>query len=240
MLIGTLYRLLFSADSQEKRLIHSLRNLLGFYPRNIAVYELAFSHRSMAKETAQGISLSNERLEFLGDAVLGAVVADMLFKRFPYRDEGFLTEMRSRIVSRENLKLLAIKIGINEFLQTDAGPGTYRSMYGDAFEALIGAIYLDRGYGQAQKFILQRIIRHHVDLNEIEQTENNFKSRILNWGQKEKHTVVFEVVEEDAKSRLIKIRLLVDQQEVATGTDFVKKKAEQIAAEAACKVLNLL
>jgi ribonuclease-3 len=99
---------------------------------------------------------------------------------------------------------------------------------------------VDRGYSQAQKFILQRIIRHHVDLNEIEQTENNFKSRILNWGQKEKHTVVFEVVEEDAKSRLIKVRLLVDQQEVATGTDFVKKKAEQIAAEAACKVLNLL
>lgn len=240
MLPGTLFRLLFSVDKQEKKLIRSLRNLLGFYPRNIAVYQLAFSHRSIAKETAQGISLSNERLEFLGDAVLGAVVADMLFKRFPYRDEGFLTEMRSRIVSRENLKQLAIKIGINEFLQKDAGPGTYRSMYGDAFEALIGAIYIDRGYHEAQKFILKRIIRNHVDLDEIEQTENNFKSRILNWGQKEKHSVVFEVVEEDAKSKLIKVRLLIDQGEVSTGTDFVKKKAEQIAAEIACKQLDLL
>ena len=213
---------------------------MGFYPRNIAVYQLAFSHKSIAKETVQGISLSNERLEFLGDAVLGTVVADMLFKRFPYRDEGFLTEMRSRIVSRENLKHLAIKIGINEFLQKDTGPGTYRSMYGDAFEALIGAIYLDRGYYHAQHFILKRIIRNHVDLNEIEQTENNFKSRILNWGQKEKHSVVFEVIEEDAKSRLIKVRLVIDQEEVSTGSDFVKKKAEQIAAEVACKQLGIL
>lgn len=236
----TLFRLLISADAQEKKLIRALRNLLGFYPGNIAVYKLAFSHRSLSLETVQGVRLSNERLEYLGDAVLGAIVADLLFKRFPYKDEGFLTEMRSRIVSRENLKNLAVKIGIDELLLKDASPGTYRSMYGDAFEALIGAIYLDKGYKTAQKFILERIIRHHVDLREIEETEKNFKSVILNWGQKEKHSVVFELMEDDLQSRQIKVRLLIDDNEVAIGIDFVKKKAEQIAAEKACKDLGLL
>jgi ribonuclease-3 len=240
MLLKSLFKLLFSSDQQEKNLIRSLRNLLGFYPGNISVYQLAFSHRSISRETDNGVPLSNERLEYLGDAVLGAVVADMLFKKFPYRDEGFLTEMRSRIVSRENLKNLAVKIGIDELLQKEATPGTYRSMYGDAFEALIGAIYLDKGYAKTQNFILERIIRIHVDLHEIEQTEKNFKSLILNWGQREKHSIVFETVEEEQKDRLIKVRLLVDDNEVAVGVDFVKKKAEQIAAQAACTALGLL
>lgn len=240
MFLGTLFRRFLSNDAQEKSLIRALRNLLGFYPGNLSVYKLAFSHRSLALETVHGIRLSNERLEYLGDAVLGAVVADLLFKRFPTRDEGFLTEMRSRIVSRENLKQVAVKIGIDQLLQRDAVPGSYRSMYGDAFEALIGAIYLDKGYKTTHSFIVDRIVKHHVDLQEIEQTENNFKSRILNWGQKEKHSVVFEVLEEDSKSRLIKVRLLIDEQEVSTGTDFIKKKAEQIAAEIACKQLELL
>jgi ribonuclease-3 len=240
MLLKSLFKLLFSSDQQEKNLIRSLRNLLGFYPGNISVYQLAFSHRSISRETDNGVPLSNERLEYLGDAVLGAVVADMLFKKFPYRDEGFLTEMRSRIVSRENLKNLAVKIGIDELLQKEAAIGTYRSMYGDAFEALIGAIYLDKGYTKTQKFILDRIIRIHVDLHEIEQTEKNFKSLILNWGQREKHSIVFETVEEEQKDRLIKVRLLVDDKEVAVGVDFVKKKAEQIAAQAACTTLGLL
>ena len=240
MLLKSLFKLVFSSDKQEKDLIRSLRNLLGFYPNNISVYQLAFSHRSISRETDNGVPLSNERLEYLGDAVLGAVVADMLFKKFPYRDEGFLTEMRSRIVSRENLKNLAVKIGVDELLQKEAAIGTYRSMYGDAFEALIGAIYLDKGYSKTQNFILERIIRIHVDLHEIEQTEKNFKSLILNWGQREKHSIVFETVEEEQKDRLIKVRLLVDDKEVAVGVDFVKKKAEQIAAQAACTTLGLL
>jgi ribonuclease III len=241
LLAGTLYRRFFSKNPEERRLIRSLRYLLGFHPGNLSVYKLAFSHRSLALETANGVRLSNERLEYLGDAVLGAVVAELLFKRFPTRDEGFLTEMRSRIVSRENLKILAVKVGIDELLIRDAVPGSFRSMYGDAFEALIGAIYLDKGYTTTRKFIMNQIIRHHVDLHEIEQTEKNFKSLILNWGQKERHNVVFEVVdEEDQKSRLIKVRLLIDDKEVSTGTDYVKKKAEQIASEIACKELGIL
>lgn len=237
MAFRSLFRRLFPED---RELVHKIRNLTGFYPGNLAVYKLAFSHKSLALETHNGLRLSNERLEYLGDAVLGAIIADLLFKRFPYRDEGFLTEMRAKIVSRENLKQIAIKIGINELLQSDAVPGSYRSMYGDAFEALIGAIYLDKGYDKTRKYILYQIVRNHIDLHEIEQTENNWKSRILNWGQKEKHSVVFEVVEEDTRSRLIYVRLLIDDKEVSTGKDYVKKKAEQIAAETACKQLGLL
>ncbi|MFI5219642.1 MAG: ribonuclease III family protein, partial [Bacteroidia bacterium] len=161
------------------------------------------------------------------------------FKRFPYRDEGFLTEMRSKIVSRENLKLLAMKIGIDKLVQKDAGYGTFRSVYGDAFEAFIGAIYLDKGYNSAKKFILEKIISLHVDLNHLEATESNFKSKILNWAQKGKHNAVFETIEENAHTRLIKVRLIIDDKEISTGQDFSKKKAEQIAAEVACKQLEI-
>lgn len=234
-----LYNYLRHFFSKDKKLISSVRNLAGFYPGNLAVYKLAFCHRSVAKETGKGIKLSNERLEYLGDAVLGAIVADMLFKRFPYRDEGFLTEMRSKIVSRENLKSLALKIGIDKMMQKDAGPGTFRSMYGDAFEAFIGAIYIDKGYKITQRFILDRIISNLVDLNAMEATENNFKSKILNWAQKEKRNAVFETLEENAGTRLIKVRLVIDEKEVSTGLDFSKKKAEQIAAEAACAQLGI-
>jgi ribonuclease-3 len=229
-------RYLFSKD---KIFFSSIKNLTGVCPGNLSLYKLAFSHKSVAKETGKGIKLSNERLEFLGDAVLGSVVAELLFKRFPYRDEGFLTEMRSKIVSRENLKSLAMKIGIDKMVQKDVSTVGFRSMYGDAFEALIGAIYLDKGYKTAQKFILDRIISIHLDLNEMEATELNFKSKVLNWGQKEKHNVVFETLEENSTTRLIKVRLLIDEKEIATGQDFSKKKAEQIAAESACEQLGI-
>ncbi len=240
MAVRTLIRYFLKADTEEKAFIRSLRNLLGFYPGNLSLYKLAFSHRSLALETAGGNRLSNERLEYLGDAVLGTVVADMLFKKYPYKDEGFLTEMRSRIVSREHLKQLAMKIGIDEMLKKNAGPGSYRSMYGDAFEAYIGAIYLDKGYHMTQRYILNHIIRPHVDLEEIVATEKNFKSLILNWGQREKHSIVFETVSEDAKTRLITIRLCIDGEEKAGASDYVKKKAEQIAAEKVCKELGLI
>ena len=221
-------------------MIRSLKNILGFYPGNLAVYRLAFSHRSASPASVNGVQLTNERLEYLGDAILGAIVADMLFRRFPFRDEGFLTEMRSRIVSREHLKNLALKIGIDKYIKTNSGPGMYRSMYGDAFEALIGAIFLDKGYKKAEKFVVDRIFSIHIDLNEIEKSDTNFKSRIINWAQREKKNLVFETLEEGTSSRLIKVRLMIDGTEFATGTDFVKKKAEQIAARIACEQLDII
>ncbi|MBS1763792.1 MAG: ribonuclease III [Bacteroidetes bacterium] len=214
--------------------------MLGFYPRNLSLYKLAFSHRSQSKDVTNGIKHSNERLEYLGDAILGAVIAEMLFRKFPFKDEGFLTEMRSRLVSRDHLKHLAVKLGINQFLKKNNNPDSFRNMYGDALEALIGAIYMDRGYAVVRKFILQRIIEHHVDLEAIFSTETNFKSRILNWAQRNKHTVVFETFEdENANDKLIRVKLMVNGQEVATAMDFVKKKAEQIAAEKACLQLQI-
>jgi len=220
-------------------MLRSLKNILGFYPKNIAVYKLAFSPRSAPSASVNGMQLSNERLEFLGDAVLGSVVADLLFRRFPFRDEGFLTEMRSRIVSRENLKNLALKIGLDKYVKNSSGPGMYRSMYGDAFEALIGAVFVDKGYEFAQKFIVGRILNIHVDLNDIEKADTNFKSRIINWAQREKKNLVFETVDEGIGGKLIKVRLLIDGTEISTGEDFVKKKAEQIAAGKACEKLDI-
>ena len=226
--------------SENRSLLRSLHSLLGFYPRNLSLYKLAFSHRSQAKDTTNGIKHSNERLEYLGDAILGAVIAEMLFRKFPFKEEGFLTEMRSRLVSREHLKHLAIKLGINQFIKKNSTPDSFRNMYGDALEALIGAIYKDRGYGVVRKFILERIIENHVDLDVIFSTEINFKSRLLNWAQRNKHTVLFETFEdENTNDKLIRVRLLINGEEAATGMDFVKKKAEQIAAEKACMQLQI-
>lgn len=216
--------------------------MLGFTPGNTAVYHLAFRHRSVAEEHPSGIKLSNERLEYLGDAILGAVVAEMLFKKFPYKEEGFLTEMRSRIVNREHLNRLAMKLGIDHFMNGSIDPGAKnRSAYGDAFEALIGAVYIDKGYDITRRLILTRIVRHHIDLDELEQLDANFKSKLINWGQRERKLVEFELLEEvdNGGKRLLRVRLLVDGQEMARGEDYSKKRAEQIAAEKACAALGL-
>jgi ribonuclease-3 len=232
-------RSLFSSD---RKFIASLRNLVGFTPGNLSVYHLAFRHRSTAAEHPSGVRLSNERLEYLGDAVLGAIVAELLFKKFPFREEGFLTEMRSRIVNRENLNRLALKLGIDKFMEASIDPGAKnRSAYGDAFEALIGAVYIDRGYEVTRRLVLSRFIRHHVDLEELEQADTNFKSRLINWAQRERHTVEFELLEEvdNGGKRLLRVRLLVDGQEVSRGEDWSKKRAEQIAAERAITILKI-
>jgi ribonuclease-3 len=222
-------------------LLQQLHTLLGFYPANLALYKLAFRHKSIAMEVKQGIKNSNERLEFLGDAILGAVVADLLFKKFPYKDEGFLTEMRSKIVSRENLNRLSVKIGLDKMLQTSLDKNNKsRSMSGDAFEALIGAIYLDKEYFVARAFILNRIIKNHVDIDLLEATEKNFKSKLLEWAQKERKIIIYELLEEDPTlNKQLKVRVMVDQEEKGIGIDFSKKKAEQLAAEEACKTLQL-
>lgn len=236
MRLPAVIKVLFTS---QKPFYQAIKNLSGFYPGNISLYHLAFSHRSSAKETEHGAILSNERLEYLGDAVLGAVVADLLFKKFPYRDEGFLTEMRAKIVSRDNLKILAIKLGINQLVKISAEAGAFKSMYGDALEAFIGAVYLDKGYKITQWFILNRIIKNHVDLDHLEITDLNFKSKIINWAQKERKNLAFETVDEGTETKLIKVRLLIDENEISTGEDYSKKKAEQIAAQKGCEMFGI-
>ena len=191
---------------------------------------------------SNGNKKSNERLEYLGDAILDSVVAELLFKKFPYKGEGFLTEMRSKIVSRAQLNHLSNKLGLNKLIHS-AGDSrnNCKSMNGDAFEAFIGALYLDKGYTFARKIIIDRIINIHLDLDELETQIVNFKSKLVEWGQKEKKEVDFKMVEEigDGFKKQFLVKIFVDGEELESGQDFSIKGAEQIAAEKAYLKLHL-
>ena len=228
--------------SQDKNLHESLKNILGFYPDNIALYKSAFRHSSVATHIKDGIKDSNERLEFLGDSVIGTVVADYLFKKFPYKDEGFLTKMRSKMVSRNQHNTIANKLGLKDFIERDTDRRAMpSSINGDAYEALIGAIYLDKGYDFAQQFLLTRIINVHIDMDVVETKEIDFKSKFIEWAQKEKKDFRFETtVDGNASSdKLFTIQLIMDEKTLGTAQHFSKKKAEQLAAEMACGTIQL-
>ncbi len=219
-----------------------MKNIFGYYPNNLSLYQLAFRHKSVAKELSNGTKVSNERLEYLGDAILGAVVADLLFKKFPYKDEGFLTEMRSKIVSRSQLNNLSHKLGLNKLIHSsNESKSIYKSMHGDAFEAFIGALYLDKGYQFTRKIIIDRIINVHLDIDELETQIINYKSKLVEWGQKEKKEVDFKMVEEigDGFKKQFLVKIFVDGDVVESGQDFSIKGAEQIAAEKAFLKLHL-
>ena len=229
--------------SKEKKYYREINNLLGFYPGNIALYQTAFRHKSAASETSHGSKNSNERMEYLGDAIFGSVIAHYLFKKFPYKDEGFLTKMRSKIACREFMNKLAVKMGINQFVIYQGDKNSkFKSINGDAFEALIGAIYLDKGYDFTSKFILERIINLHVDMDEVETTETDFKSRLINYIQKEKKSMQFDIEEELLKGhqKQYKVSLIIDDVLVGKGLDVSKKRAEQQAAHKACEYFNIL
>ena len=218
--------------------------MLGTKPGNLNVYRLAFMHNSASKGTNHnGFRDSNERLEYLGDAVLGMVVAEYLFKKFPYKDEGFLTEIRSRIVNRESLNQVARKIGVDKLIEFDANRRTVlsrTSMYGDALEAFVGAVYLDKGFEFTRKFILKRLISNHFDLDSVVQSNTNFKSLIIEWAQREGKEVRFEVTEQgNMHNKEFTASLMVNDELLTVGNGFSKKKAEQSASEKACEVLEL-
>lgn len=242
MPISTIYKLYFSP---QRKYISLMRNLLGFVPGNIKLYRMAFRHRSVAIILKNGTKNSNERLEFLGDAVLGAVIADELFKRYPYKTEGFLTEMRSKIVSRVNLNQLAKKLGLDELIEYDNRivnfPTKQSSLLGDAFEALIGAIYLDKGYEFTHNFLLMRIIKPHIDILTLENTETNFKSKLIEWCQRHGKDILFEIVPngEGESMKLFTVNALVEGENRGVGRDYNKKNAEKLAAEKACEDLGI-
>lgn len=225
--------------SKKPSLRKSIRNIFGFYPSNIKLFELALKHSSVANETTRkGFKESNERLEYLGDAILSAVVAEYLFLKFPFKDEGFLTEMRSRIVSRASLNKLAVKIGIDQLVEYDQNNRNQKSIAGNSLEAMIGAIFLDKGYRFTHKLLISRLITVHIDLEELEKVDLNFKSRLLNWAQAEKHDLRFnttEMIKENHKFFLTTV--LLNQSEISEGNGLSKKIAEQHAAENACKKL---
>ncbi len=231
--------------SPQKDFVKKIQNILGFIPGNITLYQMAFRHRSAAKTLKNGSRSSNERLEFLGDAILGAVIAELLFKSYPYKEEGFLTEMRSKIVNRAHLNQLARKMGFDQLIIFDQRTVNvqtkHHSMLGDAFEALIGAIYLDKGYDFTRNLLLKRIIKPYIDIHTLEKTETNFKSKLIEWCQRHSKDISFEVVEngEGESTKLFTIHVIIDNENFGVGRDYNKKNAEKLAAEKACEVLSI-
>ncbi len=226
--------------SKDKKLYRTIKNIFGFYPGNIFLYKLAFLHKSVAQEL-NGVKISNERLEYLGDAILGSIVAEYLFKLFPYKDEGFLTEMRSKIVSRAQLNKLSLKLGLDKLIQSNReSMNHYKSMQGDAFEAFVGALYLDKGYDFTKNILVNHIIKLHYNIEELQKTEVNFKSRLIEWGQKEKKDVQFKVIDEVGTgfNKQYVVEVSIENNPYAKSSDYSIKGAEKIAAEKAWKKLN--
>jgi ribonuclease-3 len=230
--------------SPNRKYVKSLKNLLGFVPGNLSLYRLAFRHKSVAQSVKKGVKNSNERLEFLGDAVLGSVVAEVLFKLYPFEDEGFLTELRSKIVNRVNLNQLARKLGFEQLIQYDnrmVNSTRQSSLLGDAFEALVGAVYLDKGYDFTKNFLVNHIIKSHIDIHRLEQTETNFKSKLIEWCQRHGKDITFELIEnkEGESNKLFTVQASIDGEIMGTGKEFNKKNAEKMAAEKACEALTI-
>jgi len=227
--------------SSDKKFIGALKNITGFVPSNIKVYKTALTHKTASSEIKEGVYDSNERLEFLGDAILGAVVAEFLYKKFPFKDEGFLTKLRSRIVSRESLNKVSQKFGLNSMIEFHFhSERIAKSMHGDALEAFIGAIYIDRGYEVCKQFIINKIIKNHIDLDELETTDKDFKSQLVAWTQKHRKNLEYIVLSETGRGhdKYYVVQLHINGEALSKGNGKNKKSAEQAAAELFLKGLE--
>ena len=229
-----LRRLFNSGFSNEKELAKQIRTMIGVRPDNIHIYKIAFQHKSLLNETDQDLE-SNERLEFLGDAILNSIVAEYLFKKYPHKNEGFMTKMRSKIVKRRTLNNIAENMQLDILLREYNTTKISHSMLGNAFEALIGAIYLDKGYKRTKVYVITDILQQHLNLEELEQTDDNYKSQLLEWCQKTGHSIDYEVTEKfKLRNRdKFRVQVLIDGESVATGEGFNKKGAEQRASKIA-------
>lgn len=237
MILKGFLKSLFSSD---KKLFRSIKNIFGFYPNNIYLYKLALRHKSATVKQLNGVKINNERLEYLGDAILSAVVADYLFRRYPYKNEGFLTEMRSKIVSRNSLNKLSRRLGLQQLILSSSTHHRHsKSAAGDAFEAFIGALYLDRGYRFTRKILIRRIIDIQFDMEQLVDMELSYKSRMIEWAQKEKNDLLFKVVDEvvEKNKKRYFVAVVVNGEVITKSEDFSIKGAENGAAEKAwCKI----
>ena len=217
-----------------------LKNVLGFSPNNISLYKTALTHRSVRENADE----NNERLEYLGDAVLSALIADYLFKRYPYREEGFLTEMRSKMVNRQQLNEIALRMGLKKITLYNKSDGSLKisQIFGNTLEALVGAIYLDKGYKKTAKWVTERIIFPHMFIDDLELLEINHKNKLYGWANKNGKVLEFETVEEKVENgrRLFTIAAVVDGNKIAEGKAFNKKDASQIAAQMAVTMLGIM
>jgi ribonuclease III len=234
----------FRISNEDKNLAKTIKHILGIQPFNINLYRLATQHSSVAKENIGGIKESNERLEYLGDAILSLIVADYLFKRYPYKEEGFLTEIRSRIVSRESLNQLGKKIGLEQVIayhETSKHFQAYKSIMGDTLEALIGAVYLDKGYRACKKFVLKKLISPYLDIENIVTNNPNFKSRVIEWAHRNNKSIEFVILDviENRHYKEFIAQVLIDNEAVGKGAGYSKKSAEQDAASNTCEILKI-
>ncbi len=216
-----------------------LKNILGFKPGNISLYKTALTHRSVR----EGADENNERLEFLGDAVLSSLIADYLFKRYPYKEEGFLTEMRSKMVNRQQLNEIAVRMGLKKITLYNKLDGSLKvsQIFGNTLEALVGAIYLDHGYKRASKWVLESIIQPHMFMDDLEMLEINHKNKLYGWANKNGKVLEFETMNEKLENgrRLFTVAAVVDGKNIAEGKAFNKKDASQIAAQIAVEKLGI-
>lgn len=240
--MGSIKNIFSTRTEKNGEFFNSLKKILGFKPKDIFIYETAFTHRSTNEKNPNGQPQNYERLEFLGDAMLGAVIAAHLFKKVPDGNEGYLTKMRSKIVSREHLNELGRDLQLVKFLRTTVPTQQFSgNIYGNVFEALVGAIYLDRGFKYCEKFIFKRVIKPYVDIKKLEGKVISYKSLLIEWCQKHKKPFNFEIYEDTGKDELkhFAVRLKVEDEIVAKARATSKKKAEERAAKRAYYKLQI-
>ena len=227
---------------RDKAYYRMVDELFGFVPHNIELYKLALIHRSASLILENGRPMNNERLEFLGDAVIEAVTSDYLFIEFPDEDEGFMTQLRSRIVSRQSLNALAVEIGLDRHIIARAGAGLQQKhIFGDAFEAMMGAVYLDQGYDFANRLLINRIFYRHLNLDELTHSDPDYKSRLIEWCQKHHHRIDFRTGKGEGSAQghpLFSATVEIDGLAVGFGAGESKKEAEQQAAYSVAHAMN--
>ncbi|MGE9516769.1 MAG: ribonuclease III [Solitalea-like symbiont of Tyrophagus putrescentiae] len=241
LISNKLFNNVFRKHKTSLPLVFFLKDIFNIKPNNIELYKLAIRHKSKSRTIKGTIKNSNERLEFLGDAILNCIITDLLFRKYPYKSEGFLTELRARIVNRNFLNDLASKIGIDKYINCSSDFKTYfssrkESLLGNALEALIGAIYLDRGYDISYKCI-KKLIDNYVQLDILACTETNYKSRLIEFCQKHNKKIDFNLAAINNKPLRFTITINIDEKEISRGTGSNKKNAEMVASEVAYKQL---
>jgi len=232
--------------STDKAFVKELRKILGFTPKHVHFYKRAFTHKSLTsreENTKVRYPSNNERLEFLGDAILDSVTAEYLFRKYPTQDEGFLTQMRSKMVNRKALNKIAEHMELDIFLRQLGATRISQTMMGNTFEAFVGAVYLDVGYRQTKSFIINKMLRQYLDVHELENINTNYKSQLLEYSQKNQKTISYDVLDhyrtKNNRERF-KIAVLLDGKSLATAEDYSKKSAEQRASEKALIQMGVL
>lgn len=235
--MGILDRFVRKAEDVSFR--KQLENVLGFRPSKISLYKTALTHRSVRDSADE----NNERLEYLGDAILSGIIADFLFKRYPYKEEGFLTEMRSKMVNRNQLNELAIKMGLKKITYFNKFDNSLKmsQIFGNTLEAVVGAVYLDKGFKKTKQWVIRQIILPHLFMDDLELLEINHKNKLYGWANKNGKNLEFETLDERMESgrRLFTVGAVVDGALIAEGKAFNKKDASQIAAQLALDKLGL-